>query len=222
LRIDDNVTTPQTTAIVHILYNCNNMQQQTHFYHTCLILPVVSTLTNGINKGYLKGFYGLTAQRVQCHIQINNSTTKGHMDQSRQGQCSMQPKPTSTFNATNLHNNDDVLPDLNGHPRHHRAYLLQPNRPFPHHVQQRTRAYLVIFYIYNANFIASVPIKNHTQQELLQAYQITYKYLSSCRFKPCLHRMDNKTSKDAKDFIQSLQTSLQYNALDIHCTNSAK
>ncbi len=82
--------------------------------------------------------------------------------------------------------------------------------------------YLVIFYIYNANFIASVPIKNRTKQELLCAYQITYKYLSSCGFKPCLHKMDNKTSKDVEDLIQSQQTTLQYTPLDIHCTSSAK
>jgi hypothetical protein len=34
--------------------------------------------------------------------------------------------------------------------------------------------------------------------------------------------MDNKTSKDVKDFIQSQQTTLQYTSLDIHSTNSAK
>jgi hypothetical protein len=34
--------------------------------------------------------------------------------------------------------------------------------------------------------------------------------------------MDNKTSKDIKDFIQSQQTSLQYTPPDIHCTNYAK
>jgi recombinational DNA repair protein RecT len=31
-------------------------------------------------------------------------------------------------------------------------------------------AYLVIFYVYNANFISSVPIKNCTKEELLHAY----------------------------------------------------
>ncbi len=51
----------------------------------------------------------------------------------------------------------------------------------------------------------SVPIKKRTKQELLRAYQITYKYLSSCEFKPCLHKMDNETLKDVKDFIQSQQ-----------------
>jgi hypothetical protein len=67
----------------------------------------------------------------------------------------------------------------------------------------RGHAYLVIFYIYDANFFASVPIKNQTKQELLRAYQITYKYLSSHGFKPPLHKMNNKISKEVKDFIQS-------------------
>jgi hypothetical protein len=88
LKIDDNVTIPQTMAVAHSLYNCDNTQQLTRFYHACLFLPVVSTLTNAINKGYLKGFPGHTAQCVCHHVQINDATEKGHMDQTRQGQCS--------------------------------------------------------------------------------------------------------------------------------------
>jgi hypothetical protein len=231
LKIDDNITTPQTTAIAHSLYNCNNTQQLTCFYHACLFLPVVSTLTNAINKGYLKGLPGLTAQRVHCHVQINNATKKGHMDQTPQGQRSTQPNPTSTSDAINSFDNNDVLP---GHINEGLTNLVfmvihditglvfsDQTRRFPI-TSNRGHTYLVIFYIYDANFIASVPIKNRTKQELLQAYQITYKYLSSCRLKPCLHKMNNKTLKDVKDFIQSQQTSLQYTPPDIHCTNSAK
>ncbi len=83
-------------------------------------------------------------------------------------------------------------------------------------------AYLVIFYVYNANFITFVPIKNRTNEELLPAYQLGYKYLTNHGFKLLLHKMDNKTSKDVEDFIQSQQTTLQYTPLDIHHTNSAK
>jgi hypothetical protein len=68
MKINDDVTTPQTTAIAHSLYNCDNTQQLTHFYHAYLFLLVISTLINAINKGYLKGFPGLTAQRVCRHI----------------------------------------------------------------------------------------------------------------------------------------------------------
>jgi hypothetical protein len=176
LKIDDNVTTPQTTAVVHSLYDCNNTQQLMHFFHACLFLLVVSTLTNAINKGYLKRFPGLTAQHVCCHVQINNATEKGHMDHTCQGQCFMQPNPTSISNANNLHNNDDVLPGhIDEGPTnlvfmviHNITRLVFSNQTghFPI-MSNRGHAYLVIFYIYDANFIASVSIKNRTKQELL-------------------------------------------------------
>jgi hypothetical protein len=35
-----------------------------------------------INRGYLKGLPGLTAQRARCHITINNASEKGHMDET--------------------------------------------------------------------------------------------------------------------------------------------
>jgi hypothetical protein len=231
LKIDDNVTTPQTTTAPHSLYDCDNTQQLTRFYHACLFLLVISTLTNAINKGYLKGFPSLTAQRVCCHVQINDATKKGHMDQTRQGQRSTQPNPTSTSDANNLLDNNNVLPGHNNEGLTNLVFMFihdiaklvfsYQTGHFPI-TSNRGHAYLVIFYIYDANFIASVPIKKRTKQELLHAYQITYNYLSSRGFKPCLHKMDNKTSKDVKDFIQSQQTTLQYIPPEIHRINSAK
>ncbi len=153
------------------------------------------------------------------------------MDQTCQGQRSMQPNPTSTSGSTNSLDDDNVLPDhidegltnLVSMVIHNITRLVFSNQTGHFSItSNRGHVYLVIFYIYNANFIVSVLIKNCTKQKLLQAYQITYKYLSSCRFKPCLHKMDNETSKDVDDFIQSQQTSLQYTPPDIPCFNSAK
>jgi hypothetical protein len=163
-------------------------------------LPVLSTLTNAINKDYLKGFPGLTAQCVCRHIQINDATKKGHMDQTCQGQGSTQSNPTSTSDATNSLDNNDVLPDQTNEGPTNLVFLVIRNITglvfsnqtgrFPI-TSNRGHVYLVIFYIYDANFIASVSIKNRTKQELLRAYHITYKYLSSRGFKPRLHKMDN-------------------------------
>ncbi len=121
------------------------------------------------DKGYLKGFPGLTAQRVRCHIQINVATKKGHIDQTRQGQCSTQPNPTNTSNTNNLFDNNDALPDhineglinLVFMVIHDITGLVFSNQTshFPI-TSNRGQSYLVIFYIYDANFIASVPIKN--------------------------------------------------------------
>jgi hypothetical protein len=153
------------------------------------------------------------------------------MDQTRQGQGSTQPNPTSTSNTNNLLDSngvfpghiDDGLTNLVFMVIHNITVLVFSNETghFPI-TSNRGHAYLVIFYIYDASFIAPVPIKNRKKQELLRAYQITHKNLSSRGFKPHLHKMDNETSKDVKDFIQSQQTTLQYTPPDIHCTNSAK
>ncbi len=145
------------------------------------------------------------------------------MDQSCQGQCSTSsPPPAETaLHSTHDNANNDLLPfqievrfvfmvihDITG------QVFTNQTGCFPI-TSNHGHVYLVIFYIYNANFIASVPIKNRTKEEL-RAYQITYKYLSSWGFKPQLHKMGNETSKDVEDFIESQRTTLQYTPPDIH------
>jgi hypothetical protein len=87
LKVIDNASPPSTeVATAHSLYDCDNTQQLTRFYHTCLFSPAKSTLVKAINRGYLKGFPGLTSARVNRHVTINDATEKGHMDQTCQGQ----------------------------------------------------------------------------------------------------------------------------------------
>jgi hypothetical protein len=61
IKVVNNNSTPQSLTIAHSLYDCDNSQQLIRFYHACLFSLVISTLTNAINKGYLKGFPGLTS-----------------------------------------------------------------------------------------------------------------------------------------------------------------
>ena len=56
-----------TTAIANSLYECSNTHKLMHFYYACLNFPVKSTLLLAIKAGYLKGFPGLTADRVRRH-----------------------------------------------------------------------------------------------------------------------------------------------------------
>ena len=61
---------------------------------------------------------------------------------------------------------------------------------------------MVVFYVFNANYIQSVPIKNRSKEELLHAYyRKIYRWLTLCGFKPLLHKMDNKTSHEVENFI---------------------
>jgi hypothetical protein len=83
----------------------------------------------------------------------------------------------------------------------------------------RGNKYIIIFYIYDANFIKSVPIKSRSKEELRRAYRLVYAYLTTKGFKLQLHKIDNEMSHDAKTFIRKENTRLQYTPPDIHRTN---
>jgi hypothetical protein len=86
----------------------------------------------------------------------------------------------------------------------------------------RGHAYVVIFYIYDANYIRLVPIKNRSKEELLRAYPETYDWLVQQGFKPQLHKLDNETSHEVDAFVSSQHTHLQYTPPDMHRTNPAE
>ncbi len=82
--------------------------------------------------------------------------------------------------------------------------------------------YVIVFYIFLTNTICSIPIKNCSKEELLCAYDKIYKWLTLRGFKPLLHKLDNKTSKDVETFVATEYTCIQYTPPDIHRTNPAK
>ncbi len=130
-------------------------------------------LVKAINKGYLKGFAGLTLRQVHQHIKVNNKAEKGHMDQSCQGKQStktsfpegipppfppngkpidtMEPLPQFVF-MTIIKISSMLFSGQSGR--------------FPI-TSSRGNKYIVIFYIYDANFFKSVLIKSRSKEELL-------------------------------------------------------
>jgi hypothetical protein len=85
-----------------------------------------------------------------------------------------------------------------------------------------SHAYVVVFYIFNANAIQSVPNKNRSKEELLCAYRKIYEWCTHRGFKPLLHKLDNKTSKELEVFVATEQTHIKYTPPDIHRTNPTK
>jgi hypothetical protein len=81
------------TILANSLYECSNTGQSTNYFYTCLNYPINSTLTKAIDRGYLKGWGGLTSQRTHRHISVSIESKMGHMDQQRQGFQSTHPTP---------------------------------------------------------------------------------------------------------------------------------
>jgi hypothetical protein len=125
------------------------------------------------------------------------------MDQVWKGTHSVQPRtPTNATIPTlalphmpNLHINDYMV-DAPQEPHNARIHIIfmhshaingatssnQTGR-FPI-TSNRGNAYVVVFYVFDANYTCSVPIKNRSKEELLSAYRKTYEWLTLRGFKP--------------------------------------
>ncbi len=223
-------------AQANSLYECSNTHQLIHYYYACLNYPVPSSLLQAIDRGYFRGWQGLTSQRVRRHITGSPESAMGHLEQVLQGTRSTQPRtPTSATIPTtpNLHIDDHMAkaPQVPLNARTNHIFMQvhaiegvissdQTGR-FPI-TSNRGNAYIVVFYVYDANYIRSIPIKSRSKEELLPAYHEVYEWLSVRGFKPLLHKMDNETSHEVEQFIQGQQTRLQYTPPDMHHTNPAE
>jgi hypothetical protein len=226
------LTTPPT-AHAYSLYKCSTMHKLTHFYYTFLNYPVVSTLIKAINAGYLRGWPGLTADRIRQHINVSVESKQRQMNQVCQGLRSTQPTSAITpivLPSNQVNSNTDNVPQEPAKIRIHHVFILvhvitgrvssDNTGCFPV-MSNRGNAYVALFYIYNANAIQSV-IKNRSKEELLQAVTKVYAWLTAQGYWLILHKMDNVTSHDVKAFIASEQVKLQYCPPNMHRTSPAE
>ncbi len=179
------------TAHAYSLYKCSTTHKLTHFYYACLNYPVVSTLIKAIKVGYLQRWPGLTTERVHSHIDISMESEQGCMNQVRQGQRSTQPTSATApivHPANRVGSNMDGAPQELANIRTHRVIMmahLVTGRIFSNYTRcflvtsNQGNAYIALFYIYNANSIWSVPIKNRSKDELLHAVTEVYARLTA-------------------------------------------
>ena len=73
---------------MNIIYECENTTQLIKYFHATFFSPVKSTWIKAIHCGYFRGCTCITAAAVNKFSNVEEATTKGHMDQTRQGQQS--------------------------------------------------------------------------------------------------------------------------------------
>lgn len=228
---DEIMETPPTclsfnTFQVHSVYDCQGEKEITRFYHATLFSPVKSTLIKAVKKGYLRGWPGLKAQAIQVHIRNEEATVKGHMNQTRQG-------IRSTKN-NNQQREDDSMETSLQEPENERTNVVfcaveelegrisTDQTGFFPRTSARGMKYVMIFYVYDANYIKGVPIKNRTHNEFLRVYREVYEELTKKGFKPKLHKLDNEKSAEVLAFIQSQNAKYQLTPPEMHRTNPAE
>jgi hypothetical protein len=85
--IKDMFEIPQALQ-AHNLYECSNTSDLINFYYATMGYPVISTWCKAIDRGYFRGWPGLTSDRVRRFIKPSQACEQGHMDQRRAGICS--------------------------------------------------------------------------------------------------------------------------------------
>jgi hypothetical protein len=177
------------------------------FGHAALGSPALSKLLTAINKGFLTGLLGLTSQRVRKYPPNYIATARGHLNQSRQSQRSTKIKQTPDSTPTV----DDGFPFLIKHGE--RIYSCYANcveatgKVFTNQTGQfvapssKGSNYLLIMYVYDADYIHAAPMNNHQEEEILAVYQRAHNLMAAVGFRPKLQRLDNECSKLLKEYM---------------------
>ena len=200
------------------LTQCTDMERIMHFYHAVLFSPTISTLTTAVIKGYFHIWTGLTAKSIQKYLKPTVSMAKGHLDQKRSNQ--------KTIN----HNIDDVVvPTINSQPSHlvfatvqeiGKIYTDQTGKfPYP---SSRGYKYIFILYSYDSNAILTKPIKTKTNDEILEAYKTLHTYLQQRGFPVQVHWLDNEASTKLKKYNIDNRIKYQLTPPNIHRINASE
>ena len=149
----------------------------------------------------------------------------GHMQQTRMGTRSTQPKQVAAPEPM------DTIPQIGTNEKTHDVFATVINLNgkiatdqtgrFPHTSSMGSQ-YVMVLYAVDPNAIIAEPLKNRTSGELLRAYQKLYKYLQVRGYKPRIHKLDNEASQDMLDFIVEQQAKAQIVPPHIHRQNEAE
>ncbi|KAL7481609.1 hypothetical protein ACHAW6_007288 [Cyclotella cf. meneghiniana] len=113
---DASIVSPTEPTQTNSIYACENTRQLIIFYYATMGYPVVSTWCKAIDKGYLRGWNGLTSERIRCFIKPSEHNLMGHLDQIHQGirstkssSDSTTPDPMEEPQQLPLNNNANML-----------------------------------------------------------------------------------------------------------------
>ena len=195
-----------------------------------------------MKAGYLKGFPGFTQERISKFIKIEEATEAGHLRKTPTGTRSTttQSKRGRPRTTKEIHTEErqaamlDAMTVPTKEPRNKRTNLVfmtmkladgwiasNQTGAFPR-VSNRGHKCISVFYVHDTNFVKGVPVKGRHRQELLRAYEDIYKWCTVRGFKSQLQMMDNETSNDVEDFIESQNAEVQYSAPGSHCSPAEK
>ena len=224
-------TDQQVTKVIlaNSVYDCDTQEQLIKFYHATYFSQTKDTLIKAARAGYLRGCPGFTQKGIRKHIGIEAATVKGHLNQKRKGYRStknntpeaapLDPMETVPQEVTNEKTNFLFATIFNIKAE---GKIFSDQTGYFPRVSSRGIRYVMVFYIYDANYVRGIGIKNRSTSEFLRAYQEVHEDLKAKGYKPKLHKLDNECAKDVMEFIENQNAQFQFTPPDMHRTNSGE
>ena len=163
-------------AEANSIYECENKEQLTKYYHASLGSHPKATLIEAANSNYLRGCPGLDATAIRKFIAVEDATEMGHMKQVQQGVRSTttnsnRGRPAKIKEEREAAHQDAIsLPTQEpGNKSTNVVYMTtlkaegfvaSDQTGMLPRTSNRGMKYLCIFYLHDSNFIKGVPIKS--------------------------------------------------------------
>ena len=199
---------PRQPTLAHSAYHERSVPQLIRYLHACAGFPPAATWIKAINNGYYIGWPGLTASRVRKYLRNNEETAIGHLRLVKQGVRRTTPKgvPVGTPHPISKGVKENPTSKTIGRTRHVAVGSMPTSElkgifgtdqtgRFPH-TSIGGHKYVFVLMDMDTDYIHAVPIKSTKSAELIRAYDEAYTVLTSCGFRPVLHRIDNEISKE--------------------------
>lgn len=201
------------------------------FAHAALFSPVLSTLKQALDRGFLPNFMGLTTKTLQKYPPQSVAMIKGHLDQDRKNQRSTRrgdtaaplpaPSPDDTFPSSDRDN-----------ARTHMCFaaVFEPAAGQIHSDQtgkfvvasSTGNNYVLVVYDYDSNGILVEPMRSRTGPCILAAFKTLHARLVAAGLRPQLHRLDNECSTALKTFLRAADIDYQLVPPRLHRRNAAE
>jgi hypothetical protein len=154
--------------IANNVYELRNTGALVHYLVKALFSPTKAAMLQAVKDGHLITWPGLTEDAINKHLKLMPATAMGHLNQRRQNirSTSKAPiekqQPTDTDLGTKTHLVYTVVVDQG------QLYTGLTGK-FPVR-SSKGNSYVMLYYIYDCNYIKVVPIKSRSASEWVKAY----------------------------------------------------
>ncbi|KAL7537341.1 hypothetical protein ACHAWF_005737, partial [Thalassiosira exigua] len=176
------------------------MPKQIAYYHAAAGFPVKSTWIDAVRAGNYATWPGLTVEAIQKYYPETNATQEGHMHAQRQGIKSTKKQKLEKEKSV-----------AKAQPKEHDIFLkivdlqetiyTDQTGQFPYLSSKGNRYIMVAVHI-DANYIAMEPMKNRTEEQMIEAYNRVVTKFKEAGLSMKKHILDNEASENFKATIK--------------------